>query len=122
MLAGVFGFHPLAIRDCVARNHVAKVHAYPDHVFVVLHAPERGKSGHVRDRLHSSRASPRPQGAADSHGWQASDTPLPRAPRRVTSCGRRKLPIGKFSEGGGSSWTKIPPSSHCRCTATTFTT
>jgi len=54
--------------DCVARNHVAKVHAYPDHVFVVLHAPERGKSGHVRDRLHSSRARPRPRGAADSHG------------------------------------------------------
>jgi magnesium transporter len=49
----VFGFHPLAIRDCVERNHVAKVHAYPDHVFVVLHAPERGQGGHV-GRLHPS--------------------------------------------------------------------
>jgi magnesium transporter len=26
---------------------VPKVHAYPDRVFVVLHAPERGKRGHV---------------------------------------------------------------------------
>jgi magnesium transporter len=47
VLSEVFGFHPLAIRDCVERNHVAKVHAYPDHVFVVLHAPERGQGGHV---------------------------------------------------------------------------
>jgi magnesium transporter len=47
VLSEVFGFHPLAIRDCIERNHVAKVHAYPDHVFVVLHAPERGQGGHV---------------------------------------------------------------------------
>jgi magnesium transporter len=47
VLSEVFGFHPLAIRDCVERNHVAKVHAYPDHVFVVLHAPQRGQGGHV---------------------------------------------------------------------------
>jgi magnesium transporter len=47
VLSEVFGFHPLAIRDCVERNHVAKVHAYPDHVFAVLHAPERAQGGHV---------------------------------------------------------------------------
>ena len=47
VLSEVFGFHPLAIRDCVERNRVPKVHAYPDYVFVVLHAPERGKRGHV---------------------------------------------------------------------------
>jgi len=47
VLSEAFGFHPLAIRDCVERNHVAKMHAYADHVFVVLHAPELGKSGHV---------------------------------------------------------------------------
>ena len=47
MLTEVFGFHPLAVRDCVERNRVPKVHAYPDHVFVVLHAPERGERGHV---------------------------------------------------------------------------
>ncbi|MFF5204865.1 magnesium transporter CorA family protein [Streptosporangium sp. NPDC000396] len=46
-LSEVFGFHPMAIRDCKERNRVPKVHAYPDHVFVVLHTPERGKRGHV---------------------------------------------------------------------------
>ncbi|MGI8331973.1 hypothetical protein ACRYCC_18565 [Actinomadura scrupuli] len=36
---------PLLIQDCVERNRVPKVHAYPDHVFVVLHAPERDERG-----------------------------------------------------------------------------
>jgi len=43
----VFGFHRLAVRDCVEHNQVAKVHAYSDHVFIVLHAPERGRGGTV---------------------------------------------------------------------------
>ena len=47
VLSEVFGFHPLAVRDCVERNQVPKVHAYSDHVFVVLHAPERGRGGSV---------------------------------------------------------------------------
>ena len=47
ILTDVFGFHPMAIQDCVERNRVPKVHVYPDHVFVVLHAPERGQRGHV---------------------------------------------------------------------------
>ena len=47
VLAEVFGFHPLAVRDCVERNAVPKVRAYRDHVFVVLHAPELGSAGHV---------------------------------------------------------------------------
>jgi magnesium transporter len=47
VLSEVFGFHRLAVRDCVERNQVAKVHAYSDHVFIVLHAPERGRGGTV---------------------------------------------------------------------------
>jgi Mg2+ and Co2+ transporter CorA len=47
ILAEVFRFHPLAIQDCENRNHVPKVHVYPDHVFVALHSPELGKGGHV---------------------------------------------------------------------------
>lgn len=47
VLSQVFGFHPMAVRDAAERNRVPKVHAYPDHVFVVLHAPERGERGHV---------------------------------------------------------------------------
>ena len=47
VLSEVFGFHPMAVRACFERNRVPKVHGYPDHVFVVLHAPERGQRGHV---------------------------------------------------------------------------
>jgi magnesium transporter len=47
VLSGVFGFHPIAVRDCVERNHGSKVHIYPDYVFSVLHAPKVGKRGHV---------------------------------------------------------------------------
>jgi magnesium transporter len=47
VLLEVFGFHPLAVRDCVERNVVPKIHPYADHVLVVLHASERGKGGHV---------------------------------------------------------------------------
>jgi magnesium transporter len=46
-LLETFGFHPLAVRDCVERNRVPKVHGYGDYVLVVLHAPERGQRGHV---------------------------------------------------------------------------
>ena len=42
-----FGIHPRAARDCASRNPVPKVHLYSDHLFVVLHAPERGTRGHV---------------------------------------------------------------------------
>ena len=28
VLSGEFGFHPIAIRDCVERNHVSKVHIF----------------------------------------------------------------------------------------------
>ena len=46
-LADLFGFHDLALRDILQRNHLPKLHAYPDHLFVVLHAPERADAGHV---------------------------------------------------------------------------
>lgn len=47
VLRDVFHFHPLAIRDCVERNRVPRVHPYDDHVLVVMHTPERGGHGHV---------------------------------------------------------------------------
>jgi magnesium transporter len=47
VLSDVFGFHRLAVRDCVERNQVPKIHAYSDHVFIILHAPERGEGGAV---------------------------------------------------------------------------
>jgi magnesium transporter len=47
VLADVFRFHPLAVRGCIERNRVPKVHPYADHVFIVLHGPEQGRSGHI---------------------------------------------------------------------------
>ncbi len=47
VLIEFFDFHPLAIRDCRERNQVPKVHLYPGHVFLVLHAPQIGRAGHV---------------------------------------------------------------------------
>jgi Mg2+ and Co2+ transporter CorA len=47
ILTEVFGCHPLAVRDCLERNRVPRVHVYPEHVFLILHGPEQGRSGHV---------------------------------------------------------------------------
>jgi magnesium transporter len=47
VLSEVFGFHPLTVQACIERNAVPKVRAYPDHIFVVQHAPELGEGGHV---------------------------------------------------------------------------
>jgi len=47
VLTDIFRFNPMAIRDCSQRNQVPKVHVYADHVFVVLHAPQAGRAGHV---------------------------------------------------------------------------
>jgi magnesium transporter len=59
LLADVFKFHPLAIRDCREPGHVPKVHAYDDHLFVVLHAPERGAEGQIQHRELNQFIGPR---------------------------------------------------------------
>ena len=46
-LATRLNLHPRAMRDCAVRNPVPKLHVYPEQVFLVLHAPERGARGHV---------------------------------------------------------------------------
>ena len=46
-LGDTFGFHGLALRDVLDRSHLPKIHAYPDHLFVILHAPEAAEPGHV---------------------------------------------------------------------------
>ena len=47
ILTNQFGFHPMAIEDCRKRNHIPRVHVYPNHLFIVVHAPEIGTGGHV---------------------------------------------------------------------------
>jgi Mg2+ and Co2+ transporter CorA len=47
ILVNEFQFHPVAIGKTKDRNHVPRVHVYPDHAFIVVHAPEIGAGGHV---------------------------------------------------------------------------
>ena len=47
ILANEFHFHPMAIAKSKDRNHIPRVHVYPHHVFIVVHAPEIGARGHV---------------------------------------------------------------------------
>ncbi|MGH2356645.1 MAG: magnesium transporter CorA family protein [Candidatus Limnocylindria bacterium] len=47
ILAPALGLHEHAIRDLRVRSHVPKVHPYPGHLLIVLHAPEAGDPGHV---------------------------------------------------------------------------
>ena len=46
-LSDCFRFHPIAVRDCLERNRLPKLHLYSDHLFSVLHTPEAGAAGHV---------------------------------------------------------------------------
>ena len=47
VLTDAFGFHEIAVRDCMERNHISKIYTYEDHVFTAVHAPEIGSRGHV---------------------------------------------------------------------------
>jgi magnesium transporter len=47
VLSETFGCRSTALHLCAERNHVPQVHAYPDHVLLILHTPEAGTSGHV---------------------------------------------------------------------------
>ncbi|MGC3993428.1 MAG: CorA family divalent cation transporter [Propionicimonas sp.] len=47
LLAEVFKAHPAAVADVVERNHVPRLHAYGDTLFLVLLRPEAGLGGHM---------------------------------------------------------------------------
>jgi magnesium transporter len=47
LLANEFDFHSMAIAESRNRNHIPRLHVYPRHVFIVVHAPEIGTGGHV---------------------------------------------------------------------------
>jgi Mg2+ and Co2+ transporter CorA len=46
-LTNEFHFHSMAITESRNRNHVPRVHVYPDHLFIVVHTPQLGTGGHV---------------------------------------------------------------------------
>jgi Mg2+ and Co2+ transporter CorA len=47
LLTNDFHFHSMAVIESRNRNHIPRVHVYPHHVFIVVHAPELGTGGHV---------------------------------------------------------------------------
>jgi Mg2+ and Co2+ transporter CorA len=47
VLSDVFHAHPMVVRACRERTFVPTVHAYDEHVFIVVHAPLAGERGHV---------------------------------------------------------------------------
>jgi magnesium transporter len=47
LLTGVFGCHPKAVDDVLRRNHIARMHHYPDLLYLALHRPLSGHAGHV---------------------------------------------------------------------------
>lgn len=40
ILSGTFRFHPLALQDCTEPGHMPKIHAYADHIFLMLQVTE----------------------------------------------------------------------------------
>ena len=43
ILSTVFGFHPLAVEDCIAESHLPKLDDFGDYLFLVLHGARRGE-------------------------------------------------------------------------------
>jgi Mg2+ and Co2+ transporter CorA len=59
VLRDVLHAHPMLINACRERNFVPTVHAYEEHLFLIVHTPLPGESGHVHmlelDQLVGSR-------------------------------------------------------------------
>ena len=92
VLSDVFGFHPMAVQDCIQRNPIPKVHVYPDHVFVVLHGPEPGRRPHPLRGARPVRgaALPRHRARPGQPGGRSRRGPG-RDRRRRGSAGRRRF-------------------------------
>ena len=88
LFARVFEFHPRAVQDCAQRNHVPKVHAYADHLFLAVHSPEvSAGGGHVHyvelDQFVSARY------LITLHGPLNPAVPLETALRQTGEAARR---------------------------------
>jgi Mg2+ and Co2+ transporter CorA len=94
VLGEVFRFHPLAVRDCRERSHIAKLQVYPDALFVILHAPEPGEAGQIHllelDYFVGHRF------LVTVHGPINPEVPLEKALRETRAVARR-LEGGRFA-------------------------
>jgi Mg2+ and Co2+ transporter CorA len=98
VLSDVFGFHPMAVQDCLGRNPVPKVHVYDDHVFVVLHGPEPGHGGHVHNVELDQFVAPRY--LVTVHG-PVNPAVAPAAAHTETAIVAARLDSGRFHPASG---------------------
>jgi magnesium transporter len=50
ILSQTFRFHPLALQDCTNPGHMPKIHAYSDHIFLMLQITEPQRIGQLHRR------------------------------------------------------------------------
>ena len=81
ILTNEFHFISMAIAESKIRSHVPRVHVYPDHVFIVVHAPEGW-----RRRL---RAHLEPTSSSGKTSWSRCMARLAPRCRWTRRCGRR---------------------------------
>jgi len=93
LLGEVFGFHPAAISDVLERNHVPRLHAYGETLFLVLHRPDAGEHGHVHylelDQFIG------PSSLITTHGPRNLAVPLERLLRETDETAEKML-SGRF--------------------------
>lgn len=93
LLTDLFHLHPAAVQDVLTRNHVPRLHAYGDTLFLVLHRPERGEHGHVHylevDQLIG------PRYLVTTHGPRNPVVPLEHLVRATDGIAERML-SGRF--------------------------
>src|SRR5262245_55891623 len=95
-LRDTFGAHPLAVQDVLWPVVLPKLHAYPDHLFVVLHAPDVREAGVVRAlelKLFLGR-----RHLVTAHGPSVQGLPHPAA-LEETRAVRRRLDAARVQPG-----------------------
>jgi Mg2+ and Co2+ transporter CorA len=96
VLQGTFGVHPLAVQDVLEPVVLPKLHAYPDHLLAVLHAPDLREAGVVRPlelKLFLGR-----RYLVTAHGPSVRGLPYPAA-LEETRADRRSLAAARLQPG-----------------------
>jgi magnesium transporter len=88
--------HPMVVAACRQRNHTPTVHGYGRHVFVILHTPLAGESGHVH-LLELDQVVGRNY-LVTVHG-PLNPAVDPQAAREETEGVRRRIHQGRFRPG-----------------------
>jgi len=99
LLCDVFGVHPKAAADGLARNHIARLHHYGDVLYLALHRPEPGAAGHVHYLELDLYVGP--SFLVTLHGPRNEKVPLP-AMLRETADVAARVDAGRLRPAGPS--------------------